>query len=104
MTDQNPQLEDTSMFPTADASTIDPQPTPVPDDGSGAMFAIARDHAEKNELPAAIAAYRQLPTKFPANVRARNNLALLLEKKGDVDGALQELNSALETEPDNVSV
>ena len=103
MTDQNPQLQDTTMFP-ATADSGEPTPVVLPDDGSGAMFAVAREHAEKNEVPAAIAAYRQLLTKFPTNVRARNNLALLLEKKGDADAALQELNTALETEPDNVSV
>src|SRR5206468_1251387 len=103
MTDQDPQLQDTTMFP-ATADSGEPTPVVLPDDGSGAMFAIAREHAEKNEVPAAIAAYRQLLTKFPTNVRARNNLALLLEKKGDVDAAHLEFNTALEGEPDNVSV
>ena len=55
MTDQNPQLEDTATFATPDAG-VDPQPVALPDDGSAAMFAIAREHADKNEVPAAIAA------------------------------------------------
>ena len=78
MTDQNPQLEDTTTFPTPDAA-VDPQPTTLPDDGSGAMFTVAREHADRNEIPAAVAAYSwsfgTRPTTWLVALRAASSPA-----------------------------
>src|SRR5919202_3651580 len=68
------------------------------------LYAQAREQSDAGDLAAAIASYRQILNRAPTHVRARNNLALLLERRGDVDGALTELERALELEPDNVSV
>jgi Tfp pilus assembly protein PilF len=40
----------------------------------------------------------------PRNVRARGELAGLLERRGDADGALAELGRALEIAPDDVAL
>src|SRR5688572_21086728 len=90
-------------------------PTPAPtasspalpadsDDSIGAMYARARQFADDNEPREAVALYRQLLARDPRHIRARNNLALLLEKTGDIDGALAELDKAISFDEDNVSV
>jgi Flp pilus assembly protein TadD len=68
------------------------------------MYATAREQSDAGEIIAAVSSYRMLLKLQPTHVRARNNLALLLEKRGDVDGAITELTQALTFEPDNVSV
>src|SRR5688500_3037766 len=75
-----------------------------PEDSTAAMYARARQCSDAGEAREAIAIYRALLAREPRHVRARNNLALLLEKSGDVDGALSELGKALGFDADNVSV
>lgn len=77
---------------------------PAGDDRIASLYATAREQSEASDIGAAIATYRQLLAREPTHVRARNNLALLLERRGDVDAALAELQRALEQDPDNVSV
>lgn len=77
---------------------------PETEDSTAAMYARARQSAEGGETREAIAIYRLLLAREPRHIRARNNLALLLEKSGDVDGALSELGKALSFDGDNVSV
>lgn len=68
------------------------------------LYAKARAHSDAGEDTAAVTAYRQLLKIDPRHVRARNNLALLLERRGNVQGALEELEQAIAAEPDNVSL
>ncbi|MGH7663656.1 MAG: tetratricopeptide repeat protein [Gemmatimonadaceae bacterium] len=68
------------------------------------LYAVARAQSDAGKADDAIASYRQLVAREPSHVRARNNLALLLERGGNIDAAVAELDSALEVEPDNVSV
>jgi tetratricopeptide (TPR) repeat protein len=68
------------------------------------LYAKARAHTDAGEDTAAVTAYRQLLKIDPRHVRARNNLALLLERRGNVQGALEELEHAIAAEPDNVSL
>lgn len=69
-----------------------------------ALYALARQKSDAGETTAAVTAYRQLLKIDPKHVRARNNLALLLEQRGNVQGALEELEMAIAAEPDNVSL
>src|SRR5215207_1529046 len=50
------------------------------------LYARARAHSDAGEDSAAVTAYRQLLKIDPRHVRARNNLALLLERRGNVHG------------------
>jgi Tfp pilus assembly protein PilF len=63
-----------------------------------------KELAMRGEMSAAQVMVRALIAREPANARARAALAGLLEKKGDVEGALSELSKALEGAPDDVSV
>ena len=68
------------------------------------LYTRARAHSDAGEDTAAVTTYRQLLKIDPRHVRARNNLALLLERRGNVQGALEELEQAIAAEPDNVSL
>jgi Tfp pilus assembly protein PilF len=63
-----------------------------------------KDLAERGEMSAAQVTVRALIAREPSNARARAVLAGLLEKKGDIEGALTELGKALEGAPDDVSI
>src|SRR5258705_8962566 len=73
-------------------------PSPVADDP---LYVAAREASERGETERAAASYRDLLARDPKHVKARNNLALILDARGDRDGALAELDRALESEPDN---
>src|SRR5688572_20633666 len=87
---------------TAAGATADE--LPEPEDSTAAMYARARQCSDAGESGEAIAIYRALLAREPRHVRARDNLALLLEKSGDVEAALAELGKALSFDADNVSV
>jgi len=61
----------------------------------------AREASERGEPERAAASYRDLLARDPKQLKARNNLALILDARGDREGALAELDRALESEPDN---
>ncbi|MEO5813914.1 MAG: tetratricopeptide repeat protein [Gemmatimonadaceae bacterium] len=62
-----------------------------------------KEQAARGEMSAAQVTVRALIAREPGNARARAVLAGMLEKKGDVEGALAELGRALESAPDDVS-
>ena len=64
----------------------------------------ATDLAARGEMSAALTLLRSLIARESSNARARAALAGLLEKRGDVEGALGELGRALETLPDDVTI
>jgi tetratricopeptide (TPR) repeat protein len=77
-----------------------PSPPPAPDPIE-VWYGEARAAADAGEADRAEALYRSLLAERPAHVRARNNLALLLDAAGNHQGALAELDRALELEPEN---
>src|SRR5215213_9153170 len=99
--DQLPLGDDLRPMPGAFVAPDLPAET---EDSTAAMYARARQCTEAGETREAVAIYRALLAREPRHIRARNNLALLLEKSGDVDGALSELGKALGFDADNVSV
>src|SRR5690349_19132715 len=100
--DQLPLGDELRSAPAAGAIPADGPPEA--EDSTAAMYARARAASEAGETREAMAIYRALLAREPRHIRARNNLALLLEKSGDVDGALAELGKALGFDADNVSV
>lgn len=90
--------------PVAEAEPeVEPEPEP-PVDPVEELHAQARDAAGEGRRADARALYRQVLTQRPAHVRARNNLALLLEADGAADAALAEYDRAIETDADNATV
>ena len=73
---------------------------PAPDPAE-VLYAEARDAAEAGRAEDAKRLYRQLLALHPAHVRARNNLALMLDAEGNHQGALAELDRALDVESEN---
>lgn len=68
------------------------------------LFRAAREALARGEVSRAIGIYRELLERAPNHVRARNNLALVLDGAGDQAGALSELHYCLKIEPDNPQV
>ncbi|UCD24108.1 MAG: tetratricopeptide repeat protein [Gemmatimonadota bacterium] len=64
----------------------------------------AREAVEQGDTGRASSIYSELLKLNPHNVKARNNLALLLDQAGDHEGALEALDRCLEQEPENVQV
>src|SRR2546422_8852821 len=56
------------------------------------LYVAAREASERGEMERAAASYRDLLARDPKHVKARNNLALILDARGDRDGALAELD------------
>ena len=68
------------------------------------LYNAAREAHAQGEHRRAIAIYRELLSIVAHHVKARNNLALLLDLSGDHEEALHELRLCLNTEPDNPQV
>jgi Flp pilus assembly protein TadD len=90
-----PEAEPASAEPLAAA----PQPDP-----SDLLYASARAAAHEGHPGAAKALYRELLSRYPRHLRARNNLALLLDASGDHAGALAELDRALEMDAEHTTL
>jgi len=83
--------------------TAEPAPPPAPDPAQ-ILYQEARAAADGGRRDEAKRLYRELLGLRPAHVGARNNLALLLDAEGNHQGALAELDRALEIEPDNATL
>src|SRR5688572_18056987 len=67
-------------------------------------FHEARVAERAGETDKAIALYRELLREAPNDIRARNNLGCLFEKRGDYLQALEQYEAARAIAPDNVSI
>src|SRR5258705_6120452 len=85
--------------PPSPSSTAPAVPPAPPADDP--QYIAANEARERGEDERGAASYRDLLARDPKHVKARNNLALILDARGDRDGALAELDRALESEPDN---
>ncbi|MCH7776072.1 MAG: tetratricopeptide repeat protein, partial [Gemmatimonadetes bacterium] len=68
------------------------------------LYNAAREAQAQGEHRRALAIYRELLSVVPEHLKARNNLALLLDQNGDHEEALHELKLCLRTEPNNPQV
>jgi len=73
-------------------------------DPSELLYASARTATDEGHPDAAMALYRELLSRYPRHLRARNNLALLLDSSGDHQGALAELDRALEMDTEHTTL
>lgn len=87
--------------PIAPAEEIAPEPEP---DAAELLFDEAQAAAAADRPEEAKRLYRQVLALRGAHVRARNNLALLLDGAGDHAAALAELDRALEYDAENPTV
>lgn len=97
-------LED---LPPEVLAEVDPEPAPPPPpepDPIEVAFQEAQESARAGRNDEAKTRYRQLLGQRPDHVRARNNLALLLDAAGDHAGALAELDRALDVEAENATL
>jgi len=85
--------------PTPATAAELPARPPTADDQ---LYIAAREASERGEMERAAASYRDLLARDPKHVKARNNLALILEARGDRDGRAGRAGRALESEPDNL--
>lgn len=91
--------------PEADQTTSSSPPRDPPmERGEPELYAAAREAAESGHLQKAVTLYREVLHGNPGHVRARNNLALVLDQLGSGESALEELNRCLELEPENTQV
>lgn len=89
-----------------DAAGPESGPDAVPGEPSAEdlLYNAAREAHAQGEHRRAIAIYRELLSIVPNHVKARNNLALLLDQSGEHEEALHELKLCLHAEPNNPQV
>lgn len=89
--------------PAADAAGSESQAPPEPPqpDPIEILYGQARDAADAGSVEDAKRMYRELLGLHPTHVRARNNLALLLDAEGNHKAALTELDRALDIDSEN---
>jgi tetratricopeptide (TPR) repeat protein len=88
----------------APAAPVEVPEAPPEPDPSELLYTQAREAADGGRTEEAKRLYRQLLATHPTHVRARNNLALLLDAMGDHAGALTELDRALDVDPENTTL
>src|SRR5207247_1641077 len=80
------------------------EPAPLEPSTDEVLHRAAREANANGDPRRAKALYRELLGLNPRHVRARNNLALLLEQSGEHEHALKELDECLACEPGNPQV
>lgn len=67
-------------------------------------MAWAKERAREGRLEEAEELYRELVEEDPTNVRALNNLGILLDEMGNAEGAVEQLRTARRIDPQNLEV
>ena len=80
------------------------EPRPVETDSEEHLYQAARHATEQRDPLRAVQLYRQLLEINPDHVRARNNLALVLDERGEHEEALEHLDRCRRQEPQGVEV
>jgi Flp pilus assembly protein TadD len=94
--------EEDPPAPVAEAAAqTQAPPEPPQPDPSEVLYGEARDAADAGRVEDAKRLYRELLGLHPTHVRARNNLALLLDAEGNHKAALTELDRALDIDSEN---
>ncbi|MFA5257347.1 MAG: tetratricopeptide repeat protein [Opitutales bacterium] len=71
----------------------------IPDSSAAMEYTIGNLHFQEGELDEAVTAYVEALVKFPNFYRAHKNLAIVLIRKDDTNGALPHILKALELKP-----
>jgi Flp pilus assembly protein TadD len=82
----------------------DPQAGLIPASPWERKMAWAKEQAAEGRLGDARGLYRELVEEDPTNVRALNNLGILLDEMGDPEGAVAQLRAAKRIDPHNQEV
>lgn len=85
--------------PTPPAAPAPPEPP-----SAELLYGAAREAAARGDVTRAIGIYRELITDEPTHLKARNNVAILLDEQGDHAAALRELDRCLQLAPGNAQV
>ena len=72
--------------------------------GLDTLFERAKGASRSGRLEEATRLYRQVVALDPTNVRARNNLAVLLDQTGEHAVALEHFQAAMELQPENSEI
>ena len=83
------------------AAEVVDQPAPPEPDPIELRYSAAHEAAQAGRTEDAKRLYRELLALHPTHVRSRNNLALILDAEGNHQGALAELDRALDIESEN---
>ena len=76
-------------------------PTPSSED---LLYRAAQQAAAQGQAARAKGIYRELLHHYPRNIRARSHLAILLDRAGQHDEALEELSECITQDPDNTEI
>ncbi len=93
------ELDDAGAAPAAATEPV--AVAPPPPDPVEILYGEARAAAEAGRCDEAKRLYRELLATHASHVRARNNLALLLDAEGSHESALAELDRALDIDAEN---
>ena len=102
---------DTSEAEQPDAGSVEPDTAAVIEElvapqqsAFDRRFQEARALENAGDLAGAIALYHELLLERPTDIRVRNNLGCLYEKRGQPVQALEQFEAARAIDPDNVAV
>jgi|GEM_PF-405619 len=101
---EDPVTEPVPGADTEPAEEAETSPEPIPLSLWEQKMAWAKERAREGRLGEAEELYRELLQENPDSVRARNNLGIILDEKGDHKGAVAELQVAQQLEPRNAEV
>ena len=105
---ERPEPELEAEAPSASGKDGDPEvgkkTGPIPDSLWEQKMAWAKERVRDGRLEEAEELYRELVEEDPTNIRALNNLGVLLDEKGDPEGAVAHLRAARRIDPKNLEV
>lgn len=99
--DGAPVAAETSRAPSESVAAPPSPPPPPRPDPLELLFAEARAAADAGRGAEAKRICREVLAQRPSHVRARNEIARLLESEGNQQAALAELDQALDVEPED---
>lgn len=95
---------DTGGSPPREDPGSRPGSEETPTDRSGRERARARELVEEGRVEDAIALYRKLIRRNPDDWKARHNLGVLYDEIGAHEEALDQLDAALDLEPERIGI
>lgn len=94
-----PVVENLSINTPPDPQPVVSDPTVRTPTGFDSQFEKARQQEQESQLELAIDTYRALIRQYPSRPEAFNNLARIYARQGDLDRAIELLQSGLATHP-----
>ncbi len=95
-TDAGGPAQEAVLRPEPEGDSIPPTPS-----SEELLYRAARQAAAEGQTARARGIYRELLHHYPRNIHARSHLAILLDRAGQHDEALEELSECITLDPDN---